>query len=73
MAFLNAITCSITISEGVLDFIIQGYTLNTNSVGISPSNPVKLLIALKAICNTISLLILGILKVIIWYIYYKGL
>ena len=72
MAFLNAITRYITVNKGVLDFIIQGYAPNTNSIGIRPSGPVELLIALKAIYNAISLSIPSILEVIIWYIYYKG-
>jgi uncharacterized membrane protein YuzA (DUF378 family) len=72
MAFLNVIIRYITISEGVLDFVIQGYTPNTNSVGIRPFSLVELLIALKAICSTISLSIPGISEVIMWYIYYKG-
>ena len=73
MAFLNAITCYVIVGEGVLDFVIWGYTLNTNSVGIRLSGPVESLIALKAICSTISLSIPSILEVIIWYICYKGL
>ena len=44
---------------------IQGYTPNTNSIGTNPLRLVVLLIALNAIYNTISLLILGILMVII--------
>ena len=65
MAFLNAITCYIIIGKGASDSVIQEYTLNINSVGIRPSGPIELLIALKAICSTISLLIPGILEVII--------
>ena len=72
MAFLNAITRYIIIGKGMLDFIIQGYALNTNSIGIRPSGPIELLIALKAICSAISLSIPGILEVIIWYMRYKG-
>ena len=72
MAFLNVIAHYITIGEGASDFVIQGYVLNTNSVGIRLSSPVESLIALKAIYSAIFLLIPGILKVIIWYICYKG-
>ena len=64
IAFLNAIARYITVGEGVLDFVIWGYAPNTNSVGIRLSSPVELLIALKAICSIISLLIPGILEVI---------
>jgi len=73
MAFLNAIACCVTVGKGVLDFVIQGYALNTNNVGIRPSGSAKLLIALKAICSTISLSIPGTLEVIMWYMHYKGL
>ena len=72
MAFLNAITRYVTVGEGVLDSVIWGYALNTNSVGIRPFSLVKLLIALKAICNTISLSIPSILEVIMWYMRHKG-
>jgi len=65
MAFLNAIARYITIGKGALDSVIWGYTLNTNSVGIRPSGPTELLIALKAIYSAISLSIPGILEVII--------
>jgi hypothetical protein len=65
IAFLNAVARYITIGEGALDSVIRGYALNTNSVGIRPSGPVESLIALKAICSTISLSIPGILEVII--------
>ena len=73
IAFLNVITRCVTIGEGTLNSAIQGYALNTNSMGIRLSSPVKLLIALKAICNTMSLLIPSILEVIMWYMYCKGL
>ena len=73
MAFLNAITRYITVGEGVLDFIIQGYTPNTNNIGIRLSSPIELLITLKAIYSTISLSIPSILEVIMWHIYYKKL
>ena len=72
MAFLNAIIRYITISEGILNSIIRGYTPKTNSVGIRLSSPAESLIALKAICSTISLSIPGILEVIIWYMRHKG-
>ena len=65
MAFLNAIAYYVTIGEGVLDSIIQRYTLNTNSVGVRLSGPIKSLITLKAICSAISLLIPGISEAII--------
>jgi len=41
-------------------------------MGIRPFSPIELLIALKAICSAISLLIPSILEVIMWYIHYKG-
>jgi len=41
-------------------------------MGIRPSGPTELLIALKAICSAIFLLIPSILEVIMWYIRYKG-
>jgi hypothetical protein len=65
IAFLNIIARYITVGEGISDSIIRGYALNTNSVGIRPSSPIESLIALKAICSAISLLIPGILEVII--------
>jgi len=49
------------------------YIPNTNSIGIRPSGPTESLITLKAIYSAISLLIPSILKVIMWYIHYKGL
>ena len=72
MAFLNAIVRYITISKGMSDFVIQGYTLNTNSVNINLFSPMESLIVLKAIYSAISLLIPSISEVIIWYIHYKG-
>ena len=65
IAFLNAIARYITIGKGTSDSIIWGYTPNTNSVGIRPSGPTELLIALKAIYSAISLLIPSISEVII--------
>jgi len=65
MAFLNAIAHYITIGKSMSDSIIQGYSLNTNSMGIRPSGPAESLITLKAICSAISLSIPGILEVII--------
>ena len=65
MAFLNAIIYYIIVGESVLDFVIWGCALNTNSVGIRLFSPIKSLIALKAICSIISLSIPKILKVII--------
>ena len=73
IAFLNVIACCVTVSKGILDSVIWGYALNTNSVGIRPSGPAESLIALKAIYSTISLLIPNILEVIMWYMRYKGL
>ena len=72
MAFLNIITRYVTVGKGALDFIIWGYALNTNSVGIRLSSPAELLITLKAICRAVSLLIPGILEVIMSYMCYKG-
>ena len=46
IAFLSAIARYITVGKGVLDSIIWGYTLNTNSMGIRPSSLVESLIAL---------------------------
>ena len=57
---------------GILDFTIYKQTLNTNKVGIKLLEPIKLLIALKAICRAISLLIFGSFAVIIWYIWRRG-
>ena len=65
IAFLNAIVRYIIVGKGVLISVIWGYALNTNSVGIRLSGPMESLIALKAICSAISLLILSILEVII--------
>jgi len=65
MAFLNAIARYITIGKGALESVIWGYALNTNSVGIRPSGPAELLIALKAIYSAMFLLIPSILEVII--------
>jgi hypothetical protein len=65
IAFLNAIARYITIGKGTSDSIIWGYALNTNSIGIRPLGPTELLITLKVIYSTISLLIPGILEVII--------
>ena len=73
MAFLSAIVYYITISEGALDSVIWGHALNTNSIGIRPFSPIESLIALKAICSAIFLLILSILEVIIWYMRHRGL
>jgi len=72
IAFLNAIARYITVGKGALESVIQGYTLNTNSVGIRPSGPAELLITLKAIYSAMSLSIPSILEVIIWYIRRKG-
>jgi len=72
MAFLNAIAHYITVGEGALDFIIQGYALNTNSISIRLSGSTESLIVLKTIYSAISLLIPGILEVIMWYMHYKG-
>jgi hypothetical protein len=65
MAFLNAVARCVTIGEGASDSVIWGYALNTNSVGIRPSGPIESLIALKAICSAMSLLIPSISEVII--------
>jgi len=65
IAFLNAIIYYITIGKSTSDSIIRGYALNTNSVGIRPSSPIELLIALKVIYSAIFLLIPSILEVII--------
>ena len=65
MAFLIAFTRYITGSNSTSNSTIQGYTLNTNSIGINPLGPVMSLMALNAIYSAISLLILGISIVII--------
>ena len=65
MAFLIAFTCTITDSNSMFNLTIQGYTLNTNSVGINLLGLIVLLMALNAICSVIFLLILGILTAII--------
>ena len=72
MAFLNAIARCVTVGEGALDFVIRGYALKTNSVGIRLSGPAELLIALKAIYSAMSLSIPGISEVIMWYMCCKG-
>ena len=65
MAFLIAFTRAITNNNGTSNLTIQGYILNTNSIKNNLLELVVLLIALNAIYNTISLLILGILMAII--------
>ena len=65
IAFLNAIARYITINKGTSDSVIQGYTPNTNSIGIRPSGPAESLITLKAIYSAMSLSIPSISKVII--------
>jgi hypothetical protein len=72
IAFLNVIIRYITIGKGMLDSIIRGYALNTNSVGIRLFSPIEWLITLKAIYSAISLLISGISEVIMWYMRCKG-
>jgi hypothetical protein len=57
----------VTVGDSASDSTIRGYVLNTSNVGTSLLGLVVLLRALSAICNTMSLLILGILTVIIWY------
>ena len=52
-------------SNNISNLTIQGYTLNTNSIGTNLLKPVMLLIALNAIYNIISISISEILKVII--------
>ena len=65
MAFLIIFARCVTDGNSMSNLIIQGYVLNTNSIGTNLLGLVVLLIALNAICSTISLLILGILTVII--------
>ena len=65
MAFLIMFTRCITNSDGTSNSTIQGYTPNTNSIEINLLKPAVLLMALNAIYNAISLLILGILTAII--------
>ena len=56
-----------TIGNGASDSTIQGYTLKTSKIGTRPLGLAELLIALKAICRPISLLISSISVIIIWY------
>ena len=65
IAFLIAAVHYATVEDSASNLTIQGYMLNTSSVGTNPLGPAVLLIALNAICNAMSLLILGILIVII--------
>ena len=65
MAFLIAFACYIINGNSAFNLTIWGYILNTNSVGTNLLGLVVLLMALNAICSTISLLILGILTAII--------
>ena len=65
MAFLIALAHYIINNDSISNLTIQGYALNTNNIGINLLRLAVLLIALNAICSTISLLILGILIVII--------
>ena len=65
MAFLIIFACCVTNSNNMSNLTIWGYVLNINSIGTNLLGLIVLLIALNAICSTISLLILGILMVII--------
>ena len=65
ITFLIALALYKIVGVGVLYLLIRGYTSNTKSIRIRPSGLAKSLIALKAICNTIVLLILAISLVII--------
>ena len=58
-------TCYVTNSNSMSNLTIWGYMLNTNSIKTNLLGLVVLLIALNAICSTMSLLILGILTMII--------
>ncbi len=73
MAFLIIFTCCVTDGDSISDLTIRGYILNTNSIGTNPLGLVVSLMALNAIYNVISLLILRISTVIIWYTHYSGL
>ncbi len=72
MAFLIVFAHYITNSDGVFNSTIQGYILNINSVGTNPLGLIVSLMALNAICSAMSLLILKILTVIIWYACYNS-
>ena len=65
MAFLIAFARAVTNGDSISNLTIQGYILNTNSIGTNLLGLVVLLIALNTICNTISLSISGILTAII--------
>jgi hypothetical protein len=56
MAFLITAARYVTVSEGVLNSTIRGYTPNTRSIGTRPSRPAVLLIALNTIYRVTSLL-----------------
>ena len=57
--------CYIINSNSISNSTIQGYTPNTNSIEINLLKPAVLLMALNAIYNAISLLILKISTAII--------
>ena len=65
MAFLIAFARYIINGDSTSNLTIWGYTPNTNSVGTNLLGLAVSLIALNAICSTISLSISGILIVII--------
>ena len=65
ITFLIAAACYITEGDSISNLIIQGQALKTKNIGTRPFRPAILLIALKAICRAISLLILGISVIII--------
>ena len=59
IAFLSTVVRSVTVVLGALDSVIREYALKTSRVGIRPLGPAESLIALKAICRAISLVISG--------------
>ena len=73
ITFLIAVARYITEGNSVSNLTIWGQALKIKSIETRPSRPAVLLIALKAICRAISLLISGILVVIIQQAYYSRL
>jgi hypothetical protein len=51
IAFVIALLRSVTVGEGLLEVVIQGYVPNTKRVGTRPLGPTISFIALVAICR----------------------
>ena len=73
ITFLIATARCITKGDGVSNLTIQGQAPKTKNIEIRPFKLAILLIALKAICRAISLLILGISVIIIQQAHYSRL